>query len=331
MTARTVGSVENDVLIGHNGDLFLAMGAHSVLDYALGKAEVADQSFRVFSDNIGRRAEWSERRGARYLHVIFPDKHAIATDTFPYPAVIRLGDRYIERCSDVANHVLYLGDLPNTAARRCFMRTDTHLSDRGCVDSVSRIVARLLGEDLESAMDDVRMSATQRRQVCGDLGSKLQPPMASEEDFIPLTWGARMISNGLSGNNGLVDLWLSPGAATTKRLLIFGDSFGRGAAKLLSRIFREILFARTPFFHVDMVDLMRPDCVLSEGVERYLIRVLPDFQRPAFQMYPYLGPGADSYKPSREFAETYSAFLSYPRQPYQLFKANKLTAGPSSG
>jgi hypothetical protein len=53
MSLREVGSIENDVLIGRNDQLFLAGGAHSVIDYVTGKRRVSDMSYDIFQNNIG--------------------------------------------------------------------------------------------------------------------------------------------------------------------------------------------------------------------------------------------------------------------------------------
>jgi SAM-dependent methyltransferase len=159
---------------------------------------------------------------------------------------------------------------------------------------------------------------TVQRQHCGDLGSKLDPPVDSLETFALTNWKKFYFRNDIpGGNNGGVDIYFSPQALFAKRLLWFGDSFGRETVRFLSYFFSEILFLRTPFYHNDIVEQMCPDLIISSNVERYLASVVPDENRPLFFMYPFLT--GRRYEPSSDFAEAFSAILSYPRPNYKTF------------
>ena len=318
---KQVGSIENGVLIGREGQLFLVGGAHSVLDFASGKALVPDASYAVFEANVAQRAIWAAARRASYLHVIFPDKQSVLLDDYPLPRPVRLGEMYLRRAASVAERVLYPRDMLRQHQGACFLKTDTHLSDRGIILATIAVVERITGTDCGVHATNLLANLTSKRNLCGDLGSKLMPQVFAEESFLVCPSQAHEFSNRLSGNNGLADIWISPGALLDKRLLIFGDSFARNMAKVLSFFFKDILFTRTPFFHVDIVDQMQPDYIISENVERYLANVKPDRDRPCFHMYPYLGPAGASYSPGRDFAEAFSAMLSYPRGPYRDFIA----------
>ena len=47
--ARQIGSIENGVLIGRNGFLFLAGGAHAVFEIVTGTRQISEHSYGVFS------------------------------------------------------------------------------------------------------------------------------------------------------------------------------------------------------------------------------------------------------------------------------------------
>src|SRR5262249_32802344 len=124
-------------------------------------------------------------------------------------------------------------------------------------------------------------------------------------------------NNVSGGNNGIIDIIFRNEPYYQKRLLVFGDSFGRGLAAVLSHFFSETIFLRTPFFHREIFEQIGPDYVITQNVERYLSFCQADDMRPSFFMYPYLGKGV--YAPTREFCEAFSAVLSYPRRPYLEF------------
>jgi hypothetical protein len=315
-----IGSIENGVLIGHHDELFLAAGAHSILDFALGKADVAAASYSAFKQNISQREAWARNRGAGYLHVIFPDKQSVCREAFPFDDPVCLGEKYLRQSSELADFIFYPLELLRHRKVSPYFRVDTHLTDEGMIAVAIQLVNKLLGTDVANYEGYLLERISGRHRSSGDLGSKLTPMHFENRVNIEMDWKARNFSNGVSTNNGLVDVWVSPMSLFEKRLLIFGDSFGRGISKLLTFFFRDVLFARSPFFHVDIVDQMRPDYIVSENVERYLSNVIPDRERPSFHMLPYLSGLAGQTTPDAEFAQAFSAMLSYGRKPYDRFR-----------
>lgn len=318
-TAKAVGTIENDVLIGHDNHLFLVGGAHRVLDYADGKVEPVEGSYRTFQLNIGQRTAWSRNLGAAYRHLVFPDKQSVLERAYPRPLKQRLGARYLESCAAVSEHVLYPLEILQAHQADCFLQTDTHPTEAGLVRVASLVVEALTGGAARLDPEPLLARITREGPNTGDLGSKLAPPVGATERFFQGNWGEKVFSNRIRGNNGAADIWISPKSQSPARLLIFGDSFGRGLARFLSVFYREVVFLRTPFFHVDIAAQMRPDAILSENVERYLSQVTHDSERPSFHMYPFLKGQPDAAVAAPQFAEAFSAVLSYPRPPHERF------------
>ncbi len=317
---RAAGTVENEVLIGEDGELFLAGGAHSVLDFVTGRKEVPDASITALAAVIRQRAETCARLGIRYRHLIFPDKQSVLTEQLPIADPICLGEVYLRRGLGAMTEVMYPRDLLRSASVATYQRTDTHATDYGAIRVAAQFVEAVTGEPQQRAISALDALLTERREVSGDLGSKLAPPVASTETFLRVSWPVHRFTNGFAGgNNGIVDLFVTPEPAYRQRLLILGDSFGRTLAKVMSYFFAEVAFLRTPFFHVDIVRQMRPDVLMTQNVERYLSHVRSDEAAPCFFMFPYLARSGTPYAPSREFAEAFSAMLSYPRRPYREF------------
>lgn len=313
---RKIGTIENDVLVGNDGHLFLAGGAHRVLELAQGKTAVPLVSFSTFEENIRQRLLECNNRRIPYVHVVVPDKHSVLVEAFPFTIDVTLGKQYIDRVPALENTICYPIALFREHSDHCFLRTDTHPSDHGIVILTTEIVKQLTLQDYHQETEIMLNNLTAERQNTGDLGSKLVPIVTSAERYLVPHWQSRFLSNGLPTNNGVTDIWLSEKALTEKRLLIFGDSVGRAIARVASRFFRIVVFLRTPYFHSDLLDVIQPDFVLSENVERYLSLVRPDSERPSFFMFPYLS-GQNQPSPSKDFAETFSAILSHPRKPYQ--------------
>jgi len=315
-----IGTQSNGVMIGRDGHLFLVGGAHDVLAFVTGERKVPEKSFSAFGDMVAARAARCAKAGIPFRHLLFPDKQSALSALFPVEAPVCLGDEYLARCPNARAHVVYPKATLAAAGADTYQRSDTHASDLGNVLVVAESVAALTGEAQDANVAALLAKRTEVREVPGDLGSKLAPPMPSRELFVQVDWKLHRFVNHLTGgNNGVTDLYVSPNAVYPKRLLVFGDSFARGMAPLLSFFFREVAFLRTPFFHAEIFNQMKPDFVLTQAVERYLSRVQTDEAAPAFCMYPYLTDKVAAYTPPMKFAAAFSAMLSYPRSPYRDF------------
>ena len=320
-SVQKVGTVENGVLFGHRDQLFLVGGGHSILAYTSGKLQPTQASISNFELNLKQRHALSEKRGARYVHVIFPDKQSVLTEAFPFPDPICLGEVYLDRLTSLSDHVVYPRDSLRREGNSCFLHTDTHLSDYGTSLVTAQLLQRFSQKLDPNAIKTLTARITSGRAHCGDLGSKLSPPVYSNEMFFGPGWPAKLFSNKLSRNNGLVDLWFHSAAVSPERVLMFGDSFGRDLARGLSYWFGEVMFLRTPYYHFDIVNQFQPDIIISENAERYLSHVGLDEQRPSFFMFPYLKSQDTPYRPDPKFAEAFSAVLSFRRSPYRKFIA----------
>ena len=312
--------IENDVIIGSDGHLFLAQGGHGVLDIAMRRKAVSKASLSYFVANLARRAAIAQASGVKFLHVIYPDKQSVLADYYVTSDPLRLGQDFIERHSDKTANVLYPLETLRREPERSYMKCDTHLSDFGSIAVVTKIVEALTGDDHETTRQLLNAKLSVSRDHSGDLGSKLNPQRSHGEMFVPTFWPTRWFHNDMAGgNNGLTDLRFSFRPLYDRRLLFFGDSFGREACKLLSFFFKEIVFARTPYFHDEIFHAIQPDYVISENVERYLDSCSLDENRPWYTLFPMLN--SKEYAPSKKFTQAFSAILSYPHAPYSNFLA----------
>jgi SGNH hydrolase-like domain, acetyltransferase AlgX len=328
---RPVGEIEKGVLFGNDGYLFLAEGAHSPRDVLLGVKKIDRQSFINFEQNILERAAVCANEGAKFLHVISPDKHSVMVDQFPIRDPIYIGARYVEALPSVGEFVFYPQRLLQRADQPTFMRTDTHNTEYGNVLTAAAIVGRVMRQDQSGNVRKLLSAQWVDIDRVGDLGGRFEPPIGEVRKVIQKKWRHHWRHNNLSGgNNGIVDVIFCPESVYPERILIFGDSFGRDLASILFFFFREVVFLRTPYFHRDIFDQVKPDILITQNVERYLDFCNSDEMRPSFFMYPHLAQV--DYAPEKSFAEAFSAVLSYGRPPHEqyLIKNDLLAAEPVS-
>jgi SGNH hydrolase-like domain, acetyltransferase AlgX len=316
---RPAGHIEKGVMFGRDGYLFLLDGGHHVFDLLLGLRKVTEQSYANFADNIARRAAICQRAGVGYVHVIYPDKHTVLTEQFPVKDPFRLAQSYLDKLSDIRKWVFFPRQSLQHLKPGAFLKTDTHLTETANILATGAIVQRLLGE---SQAEHVRRVFTSydwgESDWTGDLGGRFEPKLSERQRVLRKRWPLKWFHNDMhGGNDGIVDVLFSPRAIYRKRIMVFGDSFSRNLASILSYFFVEVVFLRTRFFHDEMFEQIKPDLVITSNVERYLSRVDSDEARPPFLLYPYLNEL--SYAPSKAFAEAFTAVLSYGRSPYLDF------------
>jgi hypothetical protein len=315
---RQPGEIENGVLVGHDGQLFLASGGHSVSAFVTGQREVDPTNFEVFRERLQNRAAWARAHGAQYLHVIMPDKQTIIPQAWSLAGPIQLGALYAERNTDLADLLFYPVSLLRAQAKKAVTRTDTHLTAYGSLLVSKTLAEKFTGEAQDNFFDELAAQIDREVVTAGDLGSKLDPPVEETLRQFRQYPPGRWLQNDYDGaSNGVIDLRFNTQAPYDRRVLIFGDSFARNTARDLQYWFSQVMFFRTGFFHEEIAAQCRPDIIITENVERYLDSCTPDEDRPQFLLYPYLNERP--YAPSKDFAMALSAVMSFPRKPYRDF------------
>ncbi len=309
--------LNEDVAEGADGNLFLTRGRHNVFALATGEVRPPERSIKTFADNIAEREQHCSRSGVAYRHVIFPDKQTVLRHSLPEITIQGLGEVYLR---DVRGEsVLYLEPQLTEAAQTSpvFLALDTHMSDLGNVVAVCAIVDALRPGLGAQSVERLRGRLLREVDYVGDLGGKLDPVRTATKTILRPDWPVRRFTNNYGGgNDGIIDIFLSPDSVTDDRLVLFGDSFARSCLMIFSAFYREILFVRTRFFHPEIVELAAPDVVLTQNVERYLANVAADDRRPHALLYP--GLNGNTCEPDPGFTAALDAFLAHRFDPDRM-------------
>lgn len=79
---KAVGEVQDNVLFGKDGWLYLWGGAHDQFNHLMG-APIESSSVSAFVDNLTTRQQLCQSRNVPYLHVAFPSKPTVMTEYLP--------------------------------------------------------------------------------------------------------------------------------------------------------------------------------------------------------------------------------------------------------
>lgn len=302
------------VIEGREGFLFLIGGAHTPGLYSRGEKSISKESLAIFWRNQKWRQTALGTRNIRHIHLIAPDKHSVCTEVFPEEIIVSVGKTFLQAAPnpELAANVLYPAEDLSANFRRNCSKVDTHFTPYGtgviCLALLRALAEREAEADLAHCLT---MPETLLEPWTGDLGHRFNPPRT--EPKISLKIGEQVLryNNNLKGNNGIIDLYInqSPPDQSLGRVMLFGDSYGRQMASMLSHYAQETMFLRTPYLHMELVISAKPDLVITQNAERYLPSSLPDAERPVFFLMPFMKDD-ESMSISKRSASAISNFLS---------------------
>ena len=258
--------------------MFLSGGNHHIEDYLLGLKEIPEQSFQNFHQNLKLRRQFAYLIGARYAHLVCPDKHSVYPQAYPFSYTSTLAERYQERGSE--SFIYPVSTLKDAAQAELVYRTgDSHWNDYGALLSFLELLNEL-GLDIEAIQQRFKWFDKFRMidREDGDLSVKLDPPYKEHVKVIHRNQIRLSFDNKFNKNNGVIKASYNKNAFLPKVILLFADSYLETLIPFFNDVFEHVIFVCSPFFYPDMAAGLKPDFMVSSQAERYLSFVESDQQ-----------------------------------------------------
>ena len=285
------------VHVGRDGWLFLTGGTNEVLAQ-YDPSGFPEDHLAQWIHLLKERARLCREHSARYLNVTAPEKLSVYDHKLDgLPVDVRLSPasrlrRALWFSRVRRNHL----DLvrPFRAHRdraRLYHRTDTHWTFAGCFLAYTLVCRRLGARPRAGLADPDHRSGL---KITGDLGNKLEPPQEEDaESWRYARTASRVHVNKLVqhfehqghhhwGGVGSHVVYRSEASGLDpRRLLLFGDSYSHhawhpwigGLTAMLAETFREVHFIWASAVDWGYVKDVRPDIVLTETAERFMIEL----------------------------------------------------------
>ncbi len=260
------------VLCGRDGWLFLDNDSNRSVDQHMGRLILDDGQLARWRSYLDQCRALAAESGARQALLIAASKEQVLPEYYPYPRGARtVSDQVLALCGP-ADHVvpaaLVLAAQPDREA--CFIKTDTHWSDRGALRVVLALLEEL-GLDAGPARRHFAADTYCIRPHAGDLGGKLIPARVSATEFL-LAPPVDAVFDGVLPGAGRKFEYAQREALWPLRLLWFGSSSTHTALKYLGRLFQRVVFVENAGA-VDpaLVRQERPDVLVMQTTARYLI------------------------------------------------------------
>jgi hypothetical protein len=277
--------VPRKVVAGRNGRLFLDYDTNQIMDQYVGLVRFAPRELEHWRALLEERITWLAERDANYVFLVVPDPAAVLPDDLP-ETVRPVADRPLVqlvdhlRATESQATLLYpLPELAREFRHVTYPKTETHWSEWGAFVAYSALIERLAARVPVRAIGPDQVAVTE--DVCkGDLGSKLDPPAQSEHAFVAVrNPRARFVSDNRIMNRGRRLEWACDDAPDVC-CLVLCDSYAASFAHVLAESFRRVVLAYVPKLDRTMVEEVRPQVVVQEMAERFMIEVPDDMRDP---------------------------------------------------
>ena len=289
----TVGDISDDgvAIAGKQNWLYINSGSNSLMKYHTGTNQLTLPQIKRWSELLHQRIVWHQEHKIQYQHLFVPNKIAIYPEYYPHPINIK-GDRPIiqlqQECEELFLYPLNLF-LEQKNNYLLYNKHDCHWNFWGCYFAYSS-VCQLLRITPNVELFNSSLKIVRKR---GDLGGKYG---VTERVLCPdLKLNSKIIRDNQVINfshQGSIRV-LKNNSIPDGKIIIFGDSFCNPGfpdyslrkrlfarlATLFAETLNEVHFVWTPWIDYDYIEREKPDFVLTEMAERFLVRVPDDCDR----------------------------------------------------
>jgi 2-polyprenyl-3-methyl-5-hydroxy-6-metoxy-1,4-benzoquinol methylase len=281
-------SADNSAIAGKEGWFFINSGTNYLTEYHTGAKRLPLLKVDQWEQLLTQRIEWHQSRKIAYQHIFVPNKIAVYPEYHPHSLDIQ-GDRPILQLQKKC-HQLFAYPLELFAQYKdqyqLYEKQDSHWNFWGCY-----LAYQLLCQKLKISPDPRLISSpVETTKSLGDLGAKFGLTEMTLAKKLKLNskiiYDNQVINHAHQGSVRV----LQNDHIAHGKMIIFGDSFcnpgipdysaDKRLTARLSTLFAENLnevhFVWTPWVDYDYIEREKPDFVLTEMAERFLVRVPDD-------------------------------------------------------
>ncbi|WP_432244710.1 hypothetical protein ACRB8A_11090 [Arthrobacter sp. G.S.26] len=275
--------------LGRDGHLFLTGGSNALRDQyrepATDAAKAAmEEKAQRWEAALDSNAKALAELGIPFLQVMIPEKLTALRHLAPLPisGPTPLYNRVDELMAGKPGYLNFLGMFDGWDNEiGAWQRNDTHCSPAGSLAMTRAMLERLPGCD-PRWLDGVSLTETTYRD--GDLSAKFFDVPLWDKQYRPApdALGEQEITNVYSYSPGHFvgshNIWQNSAPVSDKKVVVFGNSFFGGVESptrlgwWFSRLFREYHMKWENALDLDYIRDVRPDYVIFQTIERFLVR-----------------------------------------------------------
>lgn len=265
------------VLKGKDDWLFLNNDTNQSVEQHSGRLLLNSENKTAWRQYFKQSLAFSKKQNLPYCLLIAPSKEAVYPEFHPVPrAKVTAVDEML-KLVPADFPVLYPVTELKNAELRSFRLNDTHWSAFGGKTAAVALATKF-GVSQVQLTEIFETDQYRARSSIGDLGNKLYPPHATEENFL-VNFGCHkfiLYDNGLA-NFGRALVLHNPTALVSGHCLMFASSSAYAMLDYLCRIFSQITVIHSAG-NIDplLCTLLEPDYLIAQTNARYVVRS-PEF------------------------------------------------------
>jgi hypothetical protein len=283
---------QQTVIVGKDGWLFLS--TEKTLDDIRGVRPFSDAELESWHLLLTTRRDFLAQRGIRYLFIIPPDKHSVYPEHLP--DWLAEAPRPRRRIAQFLAYMRSHGDVPILDLRDALLslkprgilyrQTDTHWNDFGALEASRTIVRAIAAMGIaitppEPSAFTIARAELPRGDLAGILGGDLSLSDSGDLELSPLRlpqpfrlWREKgMLPKKWTPDS---EPQISVNPAATANAVMFHDSFALPCAPFLGYSFARIVYVRQQNWDKRIFETEKPDIVIDEMIERFVISHDPD-------------------------------------------------------
>lgn len=273
-----------DVIFGKNGYLFLAGDNNAVVDQHIGKRSITKKQLQKWECTAKSRYDFFSSINIPFVMQIVPDKHAAYSEYLPFETLPTKKKNVTKVIDLIEGVVPSLAYYPlqvieeNKAKGLLFHRLDTHWTDKGAYVVYRDFMNRIEEYFKDASLNIIDNPKFEVKWFGGDLGAMLDLKMSSQaEIYLDEKASAKEIFNNRVQVTGKISIHENSVVDNDLTILIFGGSSTVNFIKFIKESFNKTIFCWSQNIDYDLVKDIKPNIVLNQTRERFLIRPADDF------------------------------------------------------
>lgn len=269
-------------LYGKNGWMFLDGDNNRTIEQMTGKLLLSDEQLKAWDDLLSARTNFFANRSIDYIYICAPNKESVyrnflpdwynPSDFTPINQVIPIFEKHLD-----SRFIFPLEALKGNSIDT-YTIGDTHWNQYGaykCFLEIEKIYNRT------DTLGDVKFV---ERSLPGDLGKKIDSSYVETQPVASFGKNTFTIEfDNKIANRGRVIIFNNPDAPIKKNIVFFRDSFGSQLLHFFARAYSRVVAVWQPSIDFSIIENEKPDLVISEQVERFIISPPSDTDAPSVE------------------------------------------------
>ncbi len=279
--------MDHKCIVGKDQWLFLDNDSNRVMEQISGKLLLSEEQLFKWNLLLFSRSSYLKSQGIKYFILIAPNKECVYPEFLPdniellEHRPINLLINYIKEKSDFENLLFYpLADIVKGKKRRLtYQKGDTHWNSYGAYIAYLHLVRKIKPYLDIDILEESSVKFSERFHI-GDLANKIIEKPKSIDYISEFNSNSQCVFDNQVQNGGNLTIWENSNKKLP-RAILFGDSFGTRLKPFLAESFSRLVTVHQPNLDYELILKEKPDVVISEYVERFMIKRPDDMNGPS--------------------------------------------------